>query len=96
LGVVVEWVKPRSLSSRLRPSRSGAQEAHLSYPAVIKNRGILITVFVLFLVSGMTGLAYEIIWTRLLIRLFGATTFAVTTVLASYMGGLALGSYHFP
>jgi spermidine synthase len=51
--------------------------------------------FVLFLVSGATGLAYEIIWTRLLIRVFGATSFAVTTVLASYMGGLALGSYLF-
>jgi spermidine synthase len=60
-----------------------------------KNQGLISVLFVLFLISGATGLAYEIIWTRLLIRIFGATSFAVTTVLASYMAGLALGSYLF-
>jgi spermidine synthase len=72
-----------------------SQEASLHSPTDVRGRGILATIFILFLISGMTGLAYEIIWTRLLIRIFGATTFAVTTVLASYMAGLALGSYLF-
>ncbi len=53
------------------------------------------SVYVLFIVSGGTGLAYEVIWTRHLVRIFGATSFAVTTVLASFMAGLALGSYIF-
>jgi spermidine synthase len=52
-------------------------------------------IYTLFLVSGATGLAYEVIWTRMLVRTFGATSFAVSTVLAAYMAGLALGSYLF-
>jgi len=47
----------------------------------------------LFLVSGFCGLVYEIVWGRLLSFVFGGTTFAVTTVLACFMGGLAAGSW---
>ena len=47
----------------------------------------------LFFVSGASGLIYEIVWSRLLVLVFGGTTFAITTVLACFMGGLALGSY---
>lgn len=54
-----------------------------------------IPIYSIFVVSGATSLAYEVVWTRLLVRVFGATSFAVTTVLASYMAGLALGSYVF-
>src|SRR5436190_10521058 len=43
--------------------------------------------------SGMSGLVYEVAWVRSLELIFGATTFAVATVLASFMGGLAWGSY---
>ena len=41
----------------------------------------------------MSGLIYEVAWVRSLELIFGATTFAVATVLASFMGGLACGSY---
>lgn len=58
-------------------------------------RGLESAVYSLFLISGFTGLAYEVIWTRLLVRYLGATSLAVTTVLASYMAGLALGSLLF-
>jgi spermidine synthase len=60
-----------------------------------RTRHLLALVNVLFIISGFTGLAYEIVWTRMLVRVFGATSYAVTTVLAAYMGGLALGSYAF-
>jgi len=40
----------------------------------------------------MTGLIYEVLWARMLGLVFGATTLAVSTVLAAFMGGLALGS----
>jgi spermidine synthase len=43
-------------------------------------------------VSGMSGLIYEVAWVRSLELVFGATSFAVATVLAAFMGGLALGS----
>ena len=45
-----------------------------------------------FVLSGATGLIYEVLWARLLGLVFGATTFAVSCVLAAFMGGLALGS----
>ncbi len=45
-----------------------------------------------FFLSGATGLIYEVLWARMLGLVFGATTLAVSTVLAAFMGGLALGS----
>src|SRR2546421_6299825 len=45
-----------------------------------------------FVLSGATGLIYEVLWVRMLGLVFGATTLAVSTVLAAFMGGLALGS----
>src|SRR5215475_634975 len=47
----------------------------------------------LFFMSGISGLIYEVVWTRMLHLLFGDTVLAVSTVLASFMAGLALGSY---
>ena len=49
----------------------------------------------LFTVSGACGLIYEIVWMRRLALVFGSTTLAVSTVLAAFMGGLALGSLRF-
>jgi spermidine synthase len=47
----------------------------------------------LFFVSGSSGLIYEVAWTRLLTLVFGDTVLAVSTVLAAFMAGLALGSF---
>jgi spermidine synthase len=47
----------------------------------------------LFFLSGISGLIYEVAWTRLLTLVFGDTVLAVSTVLASFMAGLALGSF---
>jgi spermidine synthase len=49
-------------------------------------------IFALFFVSGITGLVYEVAWTRMFVTVFGSTTYAVSTVLAAFMAGLALGS----
>jgi spermidine synthase len=48
---------------------------------------------VAFLLSGSAGLIHEVVWSRLLGHVFGATSLAITTVLAAYMGGLAVGSW---
>ena len=42
--------------------------------------------------SGFSGLVYEVVWARYLSILFGNTTYAYTVVLATFMGGLALGA----
>ncbi|WP_437586551.1 fused MFS/spermidine synthase [Sorangium sp. So ce1000] len=47
----------------------------------------------LFFVSGATGLLYEVAFSKLLAYVFGATAYAVSTVLAAFMGGLALGAH---
>src|SRR5262245_5470158 len=46
-----------------------------------------------FLLSGAAGLVHEVVWVRLLGFVFGVTELAVATVLAAFMGGLALGSW---
>lgn len=48
--------------------------------------------YLLVLLSGASGLVFEIVWIRALGRHFGTTAPAVTTVLAAFMGGLALGN----
>jgi len=58
-------------------------------------RQIIAAVVLCFFFSGATGLTYEVLWTRLLGLVFGHTVFAITTVLAAFMGGLGLGSYLF-
>ncbi len=56
-------------------------------------RRIHLALLVLFFLSGATGLVYEVVWTRMAGLVFGNTVYAVTTVLAAFFTGLALGSY---
>lgn len=52
-------------------------------------------IYVLFFLSGAAALIYQVVWVRSLSLVFGGSHLAVTTVLAVFMGGLALGSYLF-
>ena len=47
----------------------------------------------LFFVSGATGLVYQTVWARQLHVIFGTSTFAIATVLAAFMLGLAIGGF---
>lgn len=46
-----------------------------------------------FLLSGVSALIYEVIWTRALSLVLGNTTYAISTMLATFMAGLAIGAY---
>ena len=46
----------------------------------------------LFFLSGITGLVYEVLWAKYLSLLLGATAQAHRIVLATFLGGLALGN----
>src|SRR5687768_10709387 len=46
----------------------------------------------LFFFSGTSALMYQVLWLRMLSLVFGVTVYAASTVLASFMAGLALGS----
>ena len=49
---------------------------------------LLVPVFL----SGAAALTYQVVWLRQLALVFGVTAYAASTVLAAFMGGLALGS----
>ncbi|MFQ5950016.1 MAG: fused MFS/spermidine synthase, partial [Nitrospiria bacterium] len=50
---------------------------------------------ILFFFSGFTALIYQMVWMRELVLVFGASMFAISTLLTAFMGGLALGSWYF-
>jgi spermidine synthase len=50
-----------------------------------------LALLVLLLGSGASALAYQVLWLRELSLIFGVTVHAAVTVLAAFMGGLALG-----
>jgi len=54
------------------------------------NKKLLLIIFGL---TGMTALIYEIIWIRPLSLVFGTTIYAVSTIVASFILGLAIGSW---
>src|SRR5690242_5913516 len=72
----------------LRPDRVLMNKTE-KYP----DRRVLFWLLVCFTCSGMSGLIYEVAWVRSLELIFGTTSFAVATVLAAFMGGLACGSF---
>jgi spermidine synthase len=48
--------------------------------------------FFCFFLSGAAALTYQVLWTKALGLIFGHTAYALATVLAVFMGGLAAGS----
>jgi spermidine synthase len=62
----------------------------------MKHRSTLKTLFaVIFVVSGACGLIYQIVWFKYLALFLGNTTYAQMIVLATFLGGLALGNHYF-
>jgi spermidine synthase len=49
-------------------------------------------VLLLFALSGLTGLVYEVLWRKTLSIVLGGTIFATAVVLSSFMAGLFLGA----
>ena len=67
---------------------SSSDDRHVAVPADAPVRVVAALLFC----SGLSALVYQVLWLRLLGLVFGVTTHAATTVLASFMAGLALGS----
>jgi spermidine synthase len=61
----------------------------LSFFGFEVNRRFLVSCFTF---SGISGLLYEVVWTRKLSLILGSTAIAVSICLAAYLGGMALGS----
>jgi spermidine synthase len=65
----------------------------LAPPAIAsaRRRQTQLVITVLFIASGASSLMLEVVWSRMLGWLLGATTWSVMTVLVAFMGGLGLG-----
>jgi len=50
-------------------------------------------ILILFGISGMAALVYEVTWIRPLSLVFGNTTYAISTIIAAFIFGLAIGSW---
>ena len=53
-------------------------------------------ILVVFAVAGFTSLAYEFLWTRLLVFKLKTTIYAFTIMLTTFLSGIGLGSLLFP
>lgn len=49
----------------------------------------------MFFLSGVAALVYQIVWARKLFLVFGVTVYATSAVVTTFMAGLALGSLYF-
>lgn len=58
-------------------------------------RAASVLLYACFFLSGAASLVYEVVWMRQLALTLGSTTPAVSTVLATFMLGLALGAWAF-
>jgi spermidine synthase len=50
-------------------------------------------ILVAFAFSGAAALIYEVAWTRALSLVLGSTVYALSTMLSTFMGGLAIGAF---
>jgi spermidine synthase len=76
-------VKPRAPQPAPRPETAAPRAGG----------GPLALLSLCFVLSGFAALVYQTAWTRQFGLVFGTSELAVATVLAAYMGGLALGAW---
>jgi spermidine synthase len=76
-----------------RPTNQLEAAGTIATHAPDPHRGLFPTLLLLFFATGACGLVYQQLWVRLLSLVFGVTVYAVSTVLASFFAGLALGSF---
>lgn len=73
-------------------AKAAAYEAVASAPQRIERAPGIGAVYMTIALSGMTALAAEVIWTRLLSLLFGGSTYTFSLILAAFLAGLGIGS----
>jgi spermidine synthase len=64
-----------------------------STPKQFSARFIVLCLYLVFLLSGFSGLVYQVVWTRQFGLIFGVTSYAIGAVLSAFFAGLALGSW---
>ena len=81
---------PASRCGVCRPAVSGAERAAAGPSRALDP--VFAPALACFFLSGFAALLYQTVWTRQFAFVFGTADLAVATVLAAYMGGLAVGA----
>jgi spermidine synthase len=50
-------------------------------------------IYLLFFLSGISGLIYQVVWVRMFGNVFGNTIYSASIIVAVFMLGLGAGSY---
>jgi spermidine synthase len=83
------WVATTALYLSGSPMQTVPASDAVSGTTVPSRRSL---VYVVIAFSGFCALSAEVVWTRLLSLMLGATVYAFSIILAVFLGGLALGS----
>ncbi len=65
----------------------------MTQPVALRPSTWSVLPYVIFFLSGFSGLAYQVVWIREFGLIFGVTAYATSAVLSAFFGGLALGSW---
>jgi predicted membrane-bound spermidine synthase len=96
LGTVAACValyRPLARASRTALTLPEAPARAVSIAQDAGARRELRAVWLMFVLSGFAGLVYQVLFSKALALSFGSTAVATYTVLATYMGGMALGAW---
>jgi len=80
----------RGTATRQRPRRAATRATPGAVTGGPPHPSLLL---VTFAAAGATTLAYEVLWSRVLHTLLGNSTYAFTTTLVVFLGGIALGGW---
>jgi spermidine synthase len=89
VGCIALWLA-RERDSRIVVESTPETSAGPVGAAAASSRAYAAVALVVFL-SGFASLALEVVWFRVLLQFVNATTYAFTTMLATVLGGIALG-----
>jgi spermidine synthase len=92
VGVVLNALVAALALMLARRMPSGASSKDTAQPQRVKAAPGSWAIYVAIALSGMTALSSEVIWTRILSLLFGATVYTFSLILAVFLLGLGLGS----
>ena len=88
LNVIVAAARARRRGAERTTSRPTASTS----PSSRARAGGSDVVYIVIALSGLTALGCEVVWTRLLSLVFGATTYTFSLILAVFLAGLGIGS----
>jgi len=78
--------------ANMTPYKAAVVEGFQSAPTADAEKTEVWPIYLTIALSGFTALSSEVVWTRLLSLLFGATVYTFSLVLAAFLFGLGIGS----